>query len=66
MKWLFYLKLTTEILSSCLKIEVPFSFYELSPNGTFFQYIHEQNEEFSIIWEMCIAIDVQVLYSIYN
>ncbi|XP_031248398.1 wall-associated receptor kinase-like 10 [Pistacia vera] len=49
-----------QLLGCCLETEVPLLVYEFIPNGTLFQYIHEQNEEFPLTWDLrlCIAIEV--------
>ena len=41
-----------KLLGCYLKIEVPLLVYEYIPNGTLFEHIHDQNEEFPITWEM--------------
>ena len=41
-----------KLLGCCLETEVPLLVYEFIPNGTLFQYIHDQNEDFPITWEM--------------
>lgn len=50
-----------KLLGCCLEIEVPLLIYEFIPNGTLFEYIRHQNEEFPITWEMRLRIAVDVL-----
>ncbi|KAH9666312.1 Wall-associated receptor kinase-like 10 [Citrus sinensis] len=40
--------------------EVPLLVYEFIPNGTLFQYIHDQNEDFPITWEIRLRIAIEV------
>ncbi|XP_059635168.1 wall-associated receptor kinase-like 10 [Cornus florida] len=40
----------------CLEAEFPLLFYEYIQNGTLYQYIHEQNEEFPLTWDIRIQI----------
>nr|XP_023897878.1 wall-associated receptor kinase-like 8 [Quercus suber] len=50
-----------KLLGWCLETEVPLLVYEFIPNGTLFQYIHEENEEFPLLtWEMRLRIATEV------
>ncbi|KAM7502483.1 hypothetical protein LguiB_001387 [Lonicera macranthoides] len=40
----------------CLETEVPMLVYEFIPNGTLFQYIHEENPEFPLSWDVLLRI----------
>ncbi|XP_059641218.1 wall-associated receptor kinase-like 22 isoform X2 [Cornus florida] len=44
----------------CLESEVPLLVYEYIPNGTLYQYIHEQNEEFPLTWDIRVRIATEV------
>ncbi|XP_059640732.1 wall-associated receptor kinase-like 10 [Cornus florida] len=44
----------------CLESEVPLLVYEYIPNGTLYQYIHEQNEEFPLTWDIRVRIAAEV------
>ncbi|KAH9647649.1 putative wall-associated receptor kinase-like 11 [Citrus sinensis] len=49
-----------KLLGCCLETEVPLLVYEFIPNGTLYQYIHNQIEEFPIKWELLSRIAVEV------
>ncbi|KAM7481504.1 hypothetical protein LguiB_006087 [Lonicera macranthoides] len=44
----------------CLETEVPLLVYEFIPNGTLFQYIHYQNEDFPLTWDVRLRIAIEV------
>lgn len=49
-----------KILGCCLETEHPQLVYEFIPNGTLFQYIHNENEEFPFSWDMRLQIATEV------
>ncbi|KAF5732523.1 wall-associated receptor kinase-like 22 [Tripterygium wilfordii] len=48
------------LLGCCLETEVPLLVYEFVPNGTLYQYIHDQNDEFPLTWERRLQIATEV------
>ncbi|GLT84912.1 hypothetical protein SLE2022_031200 [Rubroshorea leprosula] len=49
-----------KLLGCCLETEVPLLVYEFIPNGTLFQYIHDENEDFPLTWERRLTIAAEV------
>ncbi|BBG96516.1 wall associated kinase-like 4 [Prunus dulcis] len=49
-----------QLLGCCLETEVPILVYEFIPNGNLSKYIHEQNEEFPLTWEVRLRIALEV------
>ncbi|XVF17783.1 hypothetical protein REPUB_Repub10bG0153400 [Reevesia pubescens] len=45
-----------KLLGCCLETEVPLLVYEFVPNGTLFQYLHDQCNEFPMTWEMRVRV----------
>ncbi|GKV26869.1 hypothetical protein SLEP1_g36087 [Rubroshorea leprosula] len=63
MRWSFLHinhKNIVELLGCCLETEVPLQVYEFIPNGTLFQYVHDQNEAFPLTWERRVTITAEV------
>ncbi|XP_074311360.1 wall-associated receptor kinase-like 9 [Silene latifolia] len=45
-----------KVLGCCLETEVPILVYEFIPNGTLYELIHDQGQEFHLNWKMRLKI----------
>ncbi|KAF3445047.1 hypothetical protein FNV43_RR14740 [Rhamnella rubrinervis] len=50
-----------QLLGCCLETEVPLLVYEFIPNGTLFEYLHNQNEEIiPLTWKLRLQIAAEI------
>ncbi|QHO06539.1 hypothetical protein HN51_065329 [Arachis hypogaea] len=54
-----------KLLGCCLETEIPLLVYEFIPNGNLFQYLHDQNEDLPMTWEMRLRIATEVAEAIF-
>ncbi|XP_020230764.1 wall-associated receptor kinase-like 8 [Cajanus cajan] len=54
-----------KLLGSCLETEIPLLVYEFIPNGNLFEYLHEQNEDLSVTWDMRLRIAAEVAGALF-
>ena len=45
----------------CLETFAPLLVYKFVPNGTMFEYIHNESKLFSISWETCLRIVIETM-----
>ncbi|KAE8719510.1 hypothetical protein F3Y22_tig00109951pilonHSYRG00022 [Hibiscus syriacus] len=49
----------------CLENEVPLLVFEFIPNGTLYDIIHHQNDEFPLTWEMRLRIAIDIANALF-
>ncbi|KAF8104200.1 hypothetical protein N665_0176s0015 [Sinapis alba] len=49
-----------KLLGCCLETEVPVLVYEFIPNGNLFQHIHEESDDYTVIWGVRLRIAVDI------
>ncbi|KAL9320712.1 hypothetical protein ACSQ67_012551 [Phaseolus vulgaris] len=54
-----------KLLGSCLETEIPLLVYEFIPNGNIFEYLHQQNEDFPMTWDMRLRIATEVAGALF-
>ncbi|CAI8590339.1 unnamed protein product [Vicia faba] len=53
------------LLGCCLETEIPLLVYEFIPNGNLFEYLHDQNEDIPMTWDMRLRIASEVAGAIF-
>ncbi|KRH11614.1 hypothetical protein GLYMA_15G120600v4 [Glycine max] len=53
------------LLGSCLETEISLLVYEFIPNGNLFEYLHGQNEDLPMTWEMRLRIATKVAGALF-
>nr|POF07479.1 wall-associated receptor kinase-like 2 [Quercus suber] len=54
-----------KLIGCCLEMEIPLLVYEFNPNGTLFQYLHEENEDFPLTWDMRLKIAIEIAGALF-
>ena len=54
-----------KLLGSCLETKIPLLVYEFIPNGNLFEYLHQQNEDLSMTWNMRLRIATEVAGALF-
>ncbi|XP_027338255.1 wall-associated receptor kinase-like 22 [Abrus precatorius] len=54
-----------KLLGCCLETEIPLLVYEFIPNGNLFQYLHEQNEDLPMTWDMRLRIATEIAGALF-
>ncbi|RDY02760.1 Wall-associated receptor kinase-like 10, partial [Mucuna pruriens] len=54
-----------KLLGCCLESEVPLLVYEFIPNGTLFEYIHGQNDDLPMTWDVRLRIATEVARALF-
>ncbi|KAL5140640.1 Wall-associated receptor kinase-like 22 [Glycine soja] len=54
-----------QLLGSCLETEIPLLVYEFIPNGNLFEYLHGQNEDFPMTWDIRLRIATEVAGALF-
>lgn len=54
-----------KILGCCLETEIPLLVYEFIPNGNLFEYLHDQNDDIPMTWEMRLRIATEIAGALF-
>ncbi|XP_057429342.1 wall-associated receptor kinase-like 22 [Lotus japonicus] len=54
-----------KLLGCCLETEIPLLIYEFIPNGNLFQYLHDQNKDLKVTWDMRLRIAIEIAGALF-
>ncbi|XP_052735585.1 wall-associated receptor kinase-like 22 [Vigna angularis] len=54
-----------KLLGSCLETKIPLLVYEFIPNGNLFEYLHQQNKDMPLTWDMRLRIAIEVAGALF-
>ncbi|KAL2341580.1 hypothetical protein Fmac_009520 [Flemingia macrophylla] len=54
-----------KLLGCCLETKIPLLVYEFIPNGNLFEYLHEQNKDLRMTWDMRLRIATEVAGALF-
>ncbi|OIV91804.1 hypothetical protein TanjilG_14383 [Lupinus angustifolius] len=54
-----------KLLGCCLETEIPLLVYEFIPNGNLFEYLHNQNEDLAMTWDIRLRIATEIAGALF-